>query len=156
MSWLKDQLLPDHVVDVETSNGQNGKCTSLSWVLERMREALASSHLALHMVSLRHTASLPSYFVPFVHRIAHVDDNETRGLRWFHGTRSDRFEIDLEVLRQANDELLRSGPTVTLCDLQCKVQFGFIGSGHVTSNAKHPCSVSTPEQPATRATGCTV
>lgn len=87
MSCLEDKLGPDHDVDVETLNGQNRKCTTLSWLLKRMHEARVSSHFALHMVSFRDTALPSSYFVAVVRGTAHVYDNETRvfdGLQQAH------------------------------------------------------------------------
>lgn len=120
MNLLEDQLGLDHFVDVDTSNGQNGKFTQLSWPLERMREARTSSHLELHMASFRGTAVPPSYFVFVVRGIAHVYDSETWSLPCFPSTRTGRFEVDLDELRHATDPRLRfyTGPMVTLSDLQ--------------------------------------
>lgn len=44
-SWLEDKPGPDHVVDLETSNGQKVKCKTLSLVLEPMSKARESSPL---------------------------------------------------------------------------------------------------------------
>lgn len=120
LSWLEDQLIPYYFVDLETSNGPDSKRTTILWVLERMREGLASSELAFCMISFRDTAQSPSYFVRVVRDTTHVDENETRGIPWFRGTRRCRFEIDLDELRKANYPRLRLyiGPTVTLLYLQ--------------------------------------
>lgn len=78
----------DHFVDIDASNGRNEKFTTLSSMLEMMREARASPQIEFHMVSLSDTAHPLSYFVRVVRDTANVDVNETRVIPYLHATRT--------------------------------------------------------------------
>lgn len=80
------------------------------------------THQAMHKVSFRDPSLPPPHFVRVRHCTEHVNENQTRGISWFHATCTDRFEVVIDDLQHRNDQSLpfSTVPTVTLRDLHCK------------------------------------